>query len=67
MSMDDKTSKQERDAARKEKHFLRRATEDTYWKDVLDDLEDKPEEVGCKKIMLQLIWVAINLMLELNG
>ncbi|EOA38180.1 hypothetical protein CARUB_v10009657mg [Capsella rubella] len=44
MSMDDKTSKQERDAARKEKHFLR-ATEDTYWKDVLDDLEDKPEEI----------------------
>ncbi|XP_010488071.1 PREDICTED: neuroguidin-like [Camelina sativa] len=44
MSMDDKTSKQERNAARKEKHFLR-ATEDTYWKDVLDDLEDKPEEI----------------------
>ena len=46
MSMDDKTSKQERDAARKEKHFLRQATENTYMKDVLDELEDRPEEVG---------------------
>ncbi|KAJ4915168.1 Sas10/Utp3/C1D family [Raphanus sativus] len=45
MSMDDKTSKQERDAARKEKHFLRQATENTYMKDVLDELEDRPEEV----------------------
>ncbi|KAL1201949.1 Protein THALLO [Cardamine amara subsp. amara] len=44
-TMDDKTSKQERDAARKEKHFLRQATEDTYMKDVLDDLEDRPEEI----------------------
>ncbi|VVA90349.1 unnamed protein product [Arabis nemorensis] len=45
MSMEDKTSKQERDAARKEKHFLRRATEDSYMKDVLDELEDRPEEI----------------------
>ncbi|CAA7026269.1 unnamed protein product [Microthlaspi erraticum] len=45
MAMDDKTSKQERDAARKEKHFLRQATGDSYMKDVLDDLEDRPEEV----------------------
>ncbi|KAJ0230672.1 hypothetical protein HA466_0305420 [Hirschfeldia incana] len=45
MSMDDKTSKQERDAARKEKHFLRQATENTYMKDVLDELEDRPEEI----------------------
>jgi U3 small nucleolar ribonucleoprotein protein LCP5 len=44
-AMDDKTSKQERDAARKEKHFLRQATGDSYMKDVLDDLEDRPEEV----------------------
>ncbi|KAJ0244834.1 hypothetical protein HA466_0183660 [Hirschfeldia incana] len=45
MSMDDKTSKQERNAARKEKHFLRQATENTYMKDVLDDLEGRPEEI----------------------
>ncbi|AAF75070.1 F24B9.6 [Arabidopsis thaliana] len=45
MSMEDKTSKQERDAARKEKHFFRQATENTYMKDVLDDLEDRPEEI----------------------
>ncbi|KAL0723723.1 hypothetical protein Bca4012_038322 [Brassica carinata] len=45
MSMDDKTSKQERDAARKEKHFLRQTTENTYMKDVLDELEDRPEEI----------------------
>ncbi|KAL0728273.1 hypothetical protein Bca4012_024366 [Brassica carinata] len=45
MSMDDKTSKQERDAARKEKHFLRQATENTYMKDVLDEVEGRPEEI----------------------
>jgi U3 small nucleolar ribonucleoprotein protein LCP5 len=68
MSMEDKTSKQERDAARKEKHFFRQATENTYMKDVLDDLEDRPEEVSWKEINLQLICVVeINLMLELNG
>lgn len=67
MSMDDKTSKQERDAARKEKHLLREATGNTYMKDVLDDLEDRPEEVGWKKITLQLICVEINFMFELNG
>jgi len=66
--MEDKTSKQERDAARKEKHFFRQATENTYMKDVLDDLEDRPEEVSWKEINLQLICVVeINLMLELNG
>lgn len=59
MSMEDKTSKQERDAARKEKHFLRLATEDTYMKDILDELEDKPEEVGWMEMNLQLIRVAI--------
>jgi len=56
MSMDDKTSKQERDAARKEKHLLRQATENTYMKDVLDELEDRPEEVGLEgNFTLQLI------------
>ncbi|CAN8303288.1 unnamed protein product [Cochlearia groenlandica] len=42
MSMNAKTSKQERDASRKEKHFLRQTAEDTYMKDVLDDLENRP-------------------------
>uniref|UniRef100_A0A1J3CTT8 Neuroguidin n=1 Tax=Noccaea caerulescens TaxID=107243 RepID=A0A1J3CTT8_NOCCA len=45
MAMEEKTSKQERDAARKDKHFLRQATGDSYMKDVLDDLEDRPEEI----------------------
>lgn len=64
--MEDKTSKQERDAARKDKHFLRQATGesgDSYMKDVLDDLEDRPEEVSWKEITLQfdlcidLVWL----------
>lgn len=46
MSMeDDRTTKQERNATRKEKHLLRQAAEDTYMKEVIDELEDRPEEV----------------------
>ncbi|ESQ36113.1 hypothetical protein EUTSA_v10008245mg [Eutrema salsugineum] len=44
-SMVDKTPKQKRDAARDEMHLLRKATQDTYLKAVLDDHEDRPEEI----------------------
>ena len=44
---DDKVSKLERNALRKEKDALRQARQSSYVRDMMDDLEGKPEEVSC--------------------
>ncbi|KAM0943800.1 hypothetical protein DsansV1_C13g0125951 [Dioscorea sansibarensis] len=41
----DKLSKQEKQAIRKDKQLLQQARENTYFKELMDDMEDKPEEV----------------------
>lgn len=42
---EDKTSKQEKNAARKERHALRQARQSQYVRELMDDLEGRPEEV----------------------
>lgn len=39
-----KTSKQERNALRKEKELLRQSKQSTYVKELMDDIEERPEE-----------------------
>lgn len=41
-----KTSKQERNASRKEKQAFRQALQSEYARDLLNDLEGRPEEVS---------------------
>ncbi|XP_020597361.1 neuroguidin-B [Phalaenopsis equestris] len=42
---DDKMSKQEKQALRRDKELLRRTKQSSYMKELMDDFEDKPEEV----------------------
>lgn len=42
---DDKMSKQEKQALRRDKELLRRTNQSSYMKELMDDFEDKPEEV----------------------
>lgn len=42
---DDKISKQEKQALRRDKELLRRTKQSSYMKELMDELEDKPEEV----------------------
>ncbi|RRT32660.1 hypothetical protein B296_00047896, partial [Ensete ventricosum] len=52
-SMDeDKISKQEKQALRREKALLRQAKQSTYVKELMDDIEDRPEEVGGSLFLL---------------
>lgn len=48
----DKISKQEKQAMRREKELLRRSKQSSYLKDILDDFQDKPKEVG------YLLWLS---------
>ncbi|XP_019153364.1 PREDICTED: neuroguidin [Ipomoea nil] len=41
---EDKTSRQERNALRKEQQMLRQAKQSTYMKELIDDIEGRPEE-----------------------
>lgn len=41
----DKTSKEERNSLRREKEILRHAKQSDYIKSMMDDMEDRPEEV----------------------
>nr|GMC52422.1 neuroguidin [Ipomoea batatas] len=41
---EDKTSRQERNALRKEQEMLRQAKQSTYMKELIDDIEGRPEE-----------------------
>jgi len=43
----DKMSKEERQARRREKELVRKSKQSTYLKEIIDDFQDKPEEVGC--------------------
>lgn len=46
-SMDeDKTSRKERNALRKEKETLRQARQSTFMRELVNDLEGRPEEVN---------------------
>ena len=47
----DKMSKEERQARRREKEIVRKSKQSTYLKEIIDDFQDKPEEVGC------LLWL----------
>lgn len=48
-SMDeDKMSRKERNALRKEEETLRQARQSTYMRELMDNLEGRPEEVGFK-------------------
>lgn len=48
MMEEDKMTRQERNAQRKEKQTLRRSRQSDYMRDMMDDLEGRPEEVICK-------------------
>lgn len=41
-------SRKERNALRKEKETLRQARQSTYMRELMNDLEGRPEEVGSK-------------------
>lgn len=43
---EDKISRQERNALRKEKETLRQARQGAYVRELMDDLEGRPEEVS---------------------
>lgn len=48
-SMDeDKMSRKERNAMRKDKETLRQARQSVYVREMMDNLEGRPEEVGCE-------------------
>lgn len=49
---DDKISKQERNALRREKEILKQATQSRYMKEILNEYEGRPEEV-CRQL---LVW-----------
>lgn len=49
---EDKISKQEKQALRREKALLRHAKQSTYVKELMDDFEDRPEEVGGSLFLL---------------
>lgn len=49
--LDDKISKQEKLARRREKQMLRQSKESSYVRRLMDDLEGKPEEV-CFSLLL---------------
>ncbi|KAL8026422.1 hypothetical protein ABFX02_14G026500 [Erythranthe guttata] len=44
-AMDEKSSKDKRNARRKEEQFVRQAKQNSYVRELLDDLEGKPEEI----------------------
>lgn len=55
---EDKISRQERNALRKEKETLRQARQGAYVRELMDDLEGRPEEVsGNFLFMVLLIWI----------
>lgn len=43
---EDKISKQDRNALRKEKNDLRQASQSAYMRELVNDLEGRPEEVS---------------------
>lgn len=43
---ENKITKQEKLALRREKELLRQAKQSSYVKDLMDDFEDRPEEVN---------------------
>ena len=45
---EEKSSRQERNAFRKEKNALREARQSDYVRELMDDLEGRPEEVSYK-------------------
>lgn len=52
-SMDEtKTSKQERNVSRKEKQAFRQAMQNDYTRELMNDLEGKPEEVSLRLLNL---------------
>lgn len=46
--MEDKITKQERNALRREKETLRQARQSAYVRELMDDLEGRPTEVSCR-------------------
>ena len=52
---DDKVSKLERNALRKEKDTLRQARQSAYVRDLMDDLQGKPEEVSYGLVLILLL------------
>lgn len=44
---EDKLSKQDKNALRKEKNTLRQARQSAFVRELVDDLEGRPEEVCC--------------------
>ena len=52
---EDKISKQERNAMRKEKETIRQARQSAYVRELMDDLEGRPEEVSSGFVLLVLL------------
>lgn len=52
---EDKISKSERNALRKEKETIRQARQSAYMRELMDDLEGKPEEVSSRLLLLVLL------------
>ena len=52
---EDKMSKQERNVLRKEKETLRQARQSAYVRELMDDLEGRPEEVSSGYTALLLL------------
>ena len=48
---EDKMSRQERNAWRKEKNTLRQARQSEFMRDLMDDLEGRPEEASSANIL----------------
>ena len=49
---EDKISKHEKNALRKEKETVRQARQSTYVRELMDDLEGRPEEVSSGLLLL---------------
>lgn len=51
---EDKMSRQERNALRKEKETLRQARQSAYMRDLMNDIDGKPEEVSIRFLFVTL-------------
>lgn len=43
----EKMSKEERQARRRDKEMMRKSKQSSYLKEIIDDIQDRPEEVCC--------------------
>lgn len=50
-------SRQERNALRKEKETLRQARQSAYMRDLMNDIDGRPEEVYIRFLSLSQVWV----------